>query len=277
MPCLFVPLMEAPDVRSVVDMLKYRSRSLSVPQMELIVERSQQESSALYLSLAVSVVCKWSSFMDNADVVLSSGVSNLIKQIFSVAEKFFGRVIIRAALGFITISLAGLSDTELLDLMSLHKDVMDEVNQYAIANSYALTERLPSHVWLRIRYAFAGLLVEREEGRLFWYHRQLHETAMEVYGPAVDRSISEVLGRYFGGLIPPHVRELRSIAHQPLVFAADNDMVWFPNSVVNKRRCVEAARHLRNAGLMQEAIEELCSIEAISARAKSGDLFNRIT
>ena len=125
-----------------------------------------------------------------------------------------------------------------------------------------------------IRHSFSGLLVERDEGRLFWYHRQLQETAIEVYGPAVDLRISEILGMYFGGLLPPHVLELKSIIQQPLVFAADNHMVWFPDTVVNKRRCFEAPRHLRTAGLIPEAILELCSIEAVAARAKCGTKIN---
>ena len=180
---MFVELLDLANMRSIItDMLKYHGRSLNVKQMNLIIERSQLESSALYLSLAISVVTKWNSYMDYTDEILSSGVNQLIKQIFFVAEKCFGRVVIRAALGFITVSIAGLSDTEVLDLLSLHTDAMVEVNQYAIVNKYELVERIPSHVWLRIRHSFAGFLVEREEGRLFWYHRQLHETAMEVYG-----------------------------------------------------------------------------------------------
>ena len=108
-------------MRSVIaDMLKCNGRSLNIKQMDLICDRSQQESSALYLSLAVSVVCKWNSYMEDTDAILSSGVNLLIKQIFIVAEKFFGQIVIRAALGFITVSIAGLSDVEVLDLLSLH-------------------------------------------------------------------------------------------------------------------------------------------------------------
>ena len=154
-PCVFVELMDPADVCSVIaDMLKYRGRSLNDKQMRLIVDRSQQESSALYLSLAVSVVSKWNSYMGEKNAVLSSGVSQLIKQIFIVAEISFGRVIIRAALGFITMSIKGLSDNEVLDLISLHEDAMLEVNQYAITNSYKLSQRLLSHVWLRISEFF---------------------------------------------------------------------------------------------------------------------------
>ena len=77
---------------------------------------------------------------------------------------------------------------------------------------------------------------------------------MEVYGdPSVDRRITEILGRYFGGLIPIHICELKSITPQPLVFAEAVDMVWFPNTVVNKRRCFEAVRHLRTSGLFHRS------------------------
>jgi hypothetical protein len=269
---VLVALMDAADVHSVIaGMLKCRGRSLSETQTDKISKESQQEPSALYLSLAVTKASTWSSFKEHYEAILSSGVRPLIKQFFFEAEKGFGPVVIRVALGFITMSMAGLSDNELLDLVSLHEGAMTEVNQYAIENRYKLAQRLPSHVWSRIRHSFAGLLVEREEGRLFWYHRQLHETAVEVYGdPTVDRSISEILGRYFGNLIPIDVCELKSITPQPLVFAADENMVWFPDTVVNKRRCVEAVRHLRIAGLLAEAKDELCRVTGISARAKCG-------
>ena len=37
--------------------------------------------------------------------------------------------------------------------------------------------RLPSHVWLRLKGAMDGLVMEGEHGCYQWHHRQLKETA----------------------------------------------------------------------------------------------------
>ena len=59
------------------------------------------------------------------------------------------------------------------DLLSLDEATLDATFQYWTPE----VRRLPSHVWLRLRGALQGLLVERDGGCLVWYHRQVKEAA----------------------------------------------------------------------------------------------------
>ena len=47
--------------------------------------------------------------------------------------------------------------------------------------------------------------------------------------------------------------------------------VWLPSAVLNKGR-LAVAEQLLQAGLFEEAIQELCSLESVCARAKAGEL-----
>lgn len=94
-------------------------------------------------------------------------MTGIINQILDTLEIDFGKVFTRSALAFITLSTAGVSDEEILDLMSLDDEVLNHVFQY----SSLPTRRLPSHTWLRLKHALEGLIVEHETNCYVWYHR----------------------------------------------------------------------------------------------------------
>jgi hypothetical protein len=87
-----------------------------------------------------------------------------------------------------------------------------------------------------------GLLVERTSGRFYWYHRQLIETAQSMYAPSLKRQAHEIMGQYFGNLVPTDIRQAKRIAEQPRVLTGPS--VWFMKAKVNESRAVEAAYHL---------------------------------
>jgi len=159
------------------------------------------------------------------------------------------------------------------DLLTLHADVMRSVNQYNVA------DRLPSHVWLRLRGELYGLVAERAGGRLGWYHRQLKEAAEERYS-GIDGServaLCGVMARYFGNLVPEAVAAKTKVTSQPLTLNCSEKDVWFPTAKINKRRCVEAAPHMLTAAMFTEAETELCSLESVSARAKCDETFGLV-
>ena len=202
---------------------------------------------------------KWTS--SDSTLKLAGGVRNLVNQIFEELERSYGAELVRAAFGFVTFAVAGVSDSEMVDLLTLHPGVMAAVNQYNTSLS------LPPHVWLRLFGEMEGLVTEREGGCLCWFHRQLWEAAEQRYA-ADKQSLHATMGRYFGDLADPMTR----VSCQRLVTAREASLgasssfssasstsstgpssvepatVWLPNSVVNKRRCREAAHHLILAG-----------------------------
>ena len=203
----------------------------------------------LFLIILLVSLGAWVSYA--TDLVLAAGVRNLINQIYEELERSYGAELVRAALGFITFAVQGISDDEMCDLLTLHPGVMSAVNQY---NS---SPTLPPHVWLRLRGDIEGLVTERAGGCVIWFHRQLQEAAVLRY-VAEECSLHTTMGQYFGNLAD----RTKLAVVQSLVIGSDERTdtgdisrsdtkplsVWFSDVVINKRRCVEAADHLIKAG-----------------------------
>ena len=150
---------------------------------------------------------------------------------------------------------------------------MQSVNQYNVA------DRLPSHVWLRLRGELHGLVHERAGGRLGWYHRQLKEAAEKRYSGICGGervALCGIMALYFGNLVSEAVVTKTKVASQPLTLNCSEKDVWLPTAKINKRRCVEAAPHMLTAAMFAEAETELCSLESVCARAKCGKQVNAI-
>lgn len=159
-------------------------------------------------------------------------------------------------------------------------------------------QRLPFHVWARIRSALSGLIMEQQNGCLRWYHRQLQETAVLRYQRDEEVEIRTVFLRYFGNLLLPSERETNLVSAQYLVWSvgdSDDRMsassihqvdsnrddfagVWYADSSLNVRRCQELSSHL-SVGLsslplltQQALIQSICCPEYLCACARTGRL-----
>ena len=256
-----------------------QKRQLTSEQWIKVMDAVSIEPTALYLNLAMYVTTNWCSF-DGISKELRGGIADITEQILEGLERDYGRELTRAALGFITWSVQGISDVEMEDLLSLHTDVLTIVLKYCPG-----VVRLPSHVWLRLRGALQGLLVEQNGGCLKWYHRQLREAAQRRYGQDQEEKcvIHALMGVYFGDLVEPSIKEEKQI-HRQLITTVTGvgerkahlecgravvvgSAVWTaPVSQINHRRAVEACVHLLAAKMVREAIDEICSLERVYAR-----------
>jgi hypothetical protein len=209
---------------------KKYSRICSPQQMNYVLRQAAEEPSVLYLQLASRVIANWTS--EDIGVELASGVTALIYQIFSCLETEYGVAVTRAALGFLTFSKSGVTDNEMQNLLTLHRGVIEEVDVFHTMRR----PRLPFHVWARLRSALEGLIVEKQDGCLRWYHRQLQETAERRY--AMDDSSNShgsssktnsnpnqeklelhyTMACYFGNAIQEEERKLKLVAEQPLLW-----------------------------------------------------------
>ena len=136
-------------------------------------------------------------------------------------------------------------------------------------NEFNETRRLPSHVWLRLRSEVLVLVMEREGGRLGWFHRQVKEATEERYKEE-KQYLHEIMVRYFGGLISQEEQEEKGISSQTQSLNYPIEEIWTPKAIINRRRCVEAGHHMLAAGWYAQAEKELCSIEAVYVAAKCG-------
>ena len=283
-------MLETGDAKDMIrDILEASGRRLTEPQRALVASALEVECTPLYLHLASTMVSTWTSTLPDDEAKLQGGVRNLINQIFESTERLFGEALVRCALALITFAVQGISDNEMIDLLTLDEEVMSSVNQYNQA------KRLPPHVWYRLRnYLFAcGLLAIQSDGCLVFYHRQLKETAMARYG-VVKIAAHKLMAEYFGNIVDASKRIECQISSQPLVLNNSNSSnnndhirgsdesevntssVWFENAVVNRRRCVEAAYHMVHARMTTQASQEICDIDSIIARAKCGLIFTTV-
>ena len=274
--------------------LDLQGRGLTDAQWGVAQAQAVVEPTALYAAMAVRVLKSWTSDTQADPLKLTGGVRPLINQLLETVEEQYGKLMTRAALGFITFSVDGISNTEMEDLLSLHPGVMSAEG----VNQYNTTARLPGHVWLRLRGEMEGLVVEKIGGRLGWYHRQLKESAEERYGKPVEEKamLHVIMAQYFGNLVLPELKHERGISTQPLLLVGEPEDVWVPAALVNERRCVEAAAHMLQAhasisklkgtplysgyahyDMLGNVEVELCSIDSIWARAKAGQIFSVVS
>ena len=255
--------------RIISSLLRRKGMNLTADQMSYAVTQTSVEATALYVRLACREIEKWRS-SDDVNGVLPATVVSLIDKIFVDLEDRFGSILVRSALGFLTFSVGGVSDREMEDLLSLDDEVLESVFQYSDPG----VKRCPSHVWLRLRAALEGLLVERAGGCLTWYHRQLKEAAERRYDH-IRLKLHRVMGVYFGNIdAPVGTRAERRIAAQPLWYG--EVVVWFDDCRLNIRRCVEALSHIIACGMLDAAAKELCDFSSICSHIKSGEGFNLV-
>ena len=241
--------------------LRTHKRSLTSLQWETVkTTLSGFDVTTLYLTLAVRVLETWTSFTTTC--TLPGGVRELISLLFDGLDRSFGTVLTRAAIGFISLARDGVSDAEMVDLLTLDGAVMASVNQYNTA------ERLPSHVWLRLRGELRGLIVEKGLGCLGWYHRQLKEVAAGRYSAEEKIHLHRIMAIYYADIVDEGSKKLKGISDMPLLLNPETAAaIWMNGATVNRRRCAEAGHHLIQSGMLREAVRELCTIESVCSRA----------
>jgi hypothetical protein len=248
---------------TIKSLLDSRQRGITQGQWTFVLDAVCHEPTILYINLAVEVISQWRSF--DKEIVLVPTVKGIINQIFEGLETSFGIAFCSIAFAMITFSREGINDIEMQDLLSLHERVLEEVFQYSTLNCF------PIHVWLRLKHVIRNLVAEKENHCIKWYHRQLRETATERYSQK-EKECHSIMGRYFSNLVAETERIAKKIREQPLIL---NDVsIWLSSCSVNRRRVIEGYYHLIEGGFVEEAIDEICSLEFVCASALSGDLFS---
>lgn len=300
-PRITVPVLDIhreQDVKALfAHQLQRKKRTLQDSQWKTVWKSVQTEPTVLYLTLACTAASRWKSDEVIGEEHLRGSVAGVVNQMFDRLEKTYGLQLMRHVLGFLTFSKSGelilrpivrifltfstgVSDLEMVDLLSCRDEVLDEVFQYSKLES---VRRVPVHVWLRVRQEISSMLVEKSNGTLRWYHRQLWEAARArlQFLENLPHVCHQTLSQYFANLVPPDILHGRQIMSQEMmlaspsqsmdVFQSDNlGAVWLQDSVVNVRRCTEAVHQLIQCEQYEEAVQEACDIGKVCAIVRAG-------
>jgi NACHT domain- and WD repeat-containing protein len=169
-------------------------RSLLPEQREDLLKNFANHGLPLYLKLAFEEASRWHSFdglPTGADQVpgLAPDVTGILKDLFwrLSLDGNHGPTLVERSLGYLAAGRQGLSEDELLDVMSSDASVMEDFR--LCSPESPPTQNLPLVVWSRLRFDLAPYLAERSAdgaSTISFYHRQLREVVVDQFlnGPA---------------------------------------------------------------------------------------------
>jgi WD40 repeat protein len=174
-------------------------RTLQKPQRAAVLEAFGASGLPLHLRLAAAEASTWPSY--HPAVAVSAEVTGLLHALFTrlSAPAHHGAMLVARSLACIAAGRNGVSEDELLDLLSADTRVMREFRTRSPDSPQ--THTLPDIVWSRLYFDLAPYLTQRGvEGTatLDFFHRQLRETVEHDHlTGAAKAARHRALARYF--------------------------------------------------------------------------------
>ncbi len=163
--------------------LSESGRTVTPDQRAEVLRSFAAQGNPLHLRLAFEEARRWTSDTPVRPGTLASDVRGILGQLLDRLESEHGAALVCRALGLLAASRDGLSEGEMLDLLSADADVLREVER-RMPRSPATEGKLPPILWARLYADLEPYLNERRsEGRMLlgFYHRQLTEAVTARY------------------------------------------------------------------------------------------------
>lgn len=204
------PLAASDGQRILAQWLGHAGRRLQAEQQTDVITKFSAPGNGLplYLKLAFEEARRWTSYdglprNSDAEPGLGAGVQHILRDLLSrlARDEHHGALFIDRALGYLAAGRQGLTEDELVDVLSQDEDVLQNFQERS-PNSPTVN-RLPFIVWSRLRAEVEPYLTERQADNttvLNFYHRQVRD-AVEAWcldGEDGIRTHRE-LARYFHG------------------------------------------------------------------------------
>ncbi|PAA72504.1 hypothetical protein BOX15_Mlig011887g1 [Macrostomum lignano] len=237
------------------EQLRQRDRILTDKQLRLLETCVARVALPLYARLCVDFAAKWSSFSVVDEEALAPTVREIISQLFAGIERKHGVLLVRRALGYLTVSYAGLSENELEDILALDDDVLNDTFEYWMPP----VRRLPPLAINRVIFDLQDYLVEQgSEGvpTLRWYHRQFLEAAVDRFCSDADtvEQMHQLMAEFFTGVWAAKPKPFVDLSAKgsgqegsALRYVPDQP-TRFEGGEFNRRKLVELPHHLLLAG-----------------------------
>ncbi len=194
-----LPPMNATESEALLDAwLGEGRRTLEPWQRAKVLQGYARCPIPLYLRLAAEESMFWKSYSTPDSCRLGEGISGVLDAIFNrlAGDGNHGKSMVENSLGYLAASRYGLSEDELIGLLSCNESVWSDFQRNA---RYEIGERrLPFVVWSRLRYDLEPYLSARAtEGGLLL---TLSYGQIEERWRAASRTRHRELAQYFGGL-----------------------------------------------------------------------------
>jgi len=230
-------------------------RDVQPDQRRTVIDGFARSGLPLYLRLAFEEARLWRSF--DGVQPLGDDALAIIRQTFARLSDAanHGEPLIRRSLGYLTAAKEGLTEEEIVDVLSRDDEVMADFRG-RFPNS-PKADRLPLVIWSRLYYDLQPYLTERGGlggAVLDFFHRQMRRVAAADYlDPHIELEWHRALAEYF-----------RSTPDQP---APD---------VYNARKLTELPFQLRKARMWEELEATLCDLAFVEAKCAAGLIYDLI-
>ena len=246
-----MPLDEADELLTL--WLADAHRDLQSSQREALTSAFRLSGLPLYLRFAFEQCRLWRSF--DAPQRLAADVLASIRALFAQLSDpaNHGDMLVRSSLGFLRAAKDGLTEDEMVELLSADPEVMADFRARFPESPKA--DQLPMVIWSRLYYDLRPYLTERGargSAVLNFFHRQMREVATSEY--LDERAQSQrhgVLARYF-----------------------ESKPNAFGRQVYNARKLSELPYQQRKSGMWKELEATLCDLPFIEAKCAAGLIYD---
>lgn len=242
-------------------LLKHKRR-LSDQQWESLLPQLPQNSSVLYFRI-YSCIFEYMTAIPLTVPTPEQDISALFNRFLDLVENdSYSKEACILCLSYLSLSCSGIKDNEMDDLLSLDDNLAllsSSVGINVPLNASTIS-RAPSKIWSKIKRKLRYFLRENITGCNIWSNDILIDLAKARYiTPENSPKLHFTLSSYYSNKLSESIRQKRSIPSMELLLSGTD--VWDEKSIVNYRRCEESIRHLVYSNQLQEAIDELCSLE----------------
>ncbi|XP_008284935.1 leucine-rich repeat and WD repeat-containing protein KIAA1239 [Stegastes partitus] len=255
-------------VKMLTSLLRGSGRRVTSGQQALVNQALTSCCLPLYARLLHAHASLWHSDSDVTESSLPDGIHSSISFLLDHLEQIHGSTLMARAVSYLTLSRTGLSEVELVDLLSSQDEVLAE---HVCPSEGAQSKmRIPQVDVERLLLDLKGFLMKRKVADsqvLFWVSRHFKLVVAKRYlgSHEVRRKIHSEMVDYFSGrwacgseepLLVNQTSRLnkalnvdtdRQPTSQPFVFPSSKDV-----GRVNMRKVLELPYHLEQSGRWEE-------------------------
>eukprot|EP00095_Tigriopus_kingsejongensis_P002552 maker-scaffold309_size213625-snap-gene-0.20 protein:Tk02552 transcript:maker-scaffold309_size213625-snap-gene-0.20-mRNA-1 annotation:"GI10101" len=181
-------------------------RKLSNFQWRVVMNALHICSLPLFVYLCFWEVKHWKSYFLDEETKIPLSIDMTISNKYEHLEHKFGKRLVGHALGLVTASKFGLSESELEDMLCLDDMVLNDVFHSFIPQGIhkELTERIPPILWTKIRREIQHHFTDNEADGvrvLVWAHKQFRHASRRRYlnAPETRKYLHSLMCDYYLG------------------------------------------------------------------------------
>ena len=174
--------------KSIIDYwLIANNKQLTKDQLDHILKLFDKNGLPLYLKIIFDQALSWKSYDYSYKQLDDETLIDAIRSYFNnlVTKQHQARILVDHTIGYISASKNGLSENEVVEILSSDHIVMQDIsNPYHKLPSSVGTDKLPSAVWSRLYYDLLKYFTFVEfdgESLINFYHRKIKECARDYY------------------------------------------------------------------------------------------------